>query len=87
MYIDNAIAYKPIIPADTVWNFTGKINAINSGGVGIMSGKIEGVLKRATNTTTLLVCTTSELIDELTVVFKVVPDDTDDYLKILVTGN
>ncbi len=86
MYIDNVIAYKPIIPDDTVWNFSGKINALNADAVGVMCGKIEGVLRRTNGTTTIVTCTTSELVDELTVVFKVVPDDTDDYLKIKVTG-
>ena len=53
----------------------------------VMCGKIEGTLKRSNGTTSFpWACVTSELGDELGVVFKVVPDDTDDYLKIYVTG-
>lgn len=87
MSLNNSLGYKSIIPDDTVWNFTGKINALNADAVGVMCGKIEGTIKRSNGTTSFpWACITSELGDELGVVFKVVPDDTDDYLKIYVTG-
>ena len=89
MYIDNNSANKLVIPANTMWNFSGKVNAMTLNAGLVACFEVEGCIERdnAGNTTMTAFNSANTKIDTIGVGgVTMTADDTNEALEINITG-